>query len=232
MRIPRMKRSRSDDRVPTSGPIVVTGSIEVPSQAEPLAVTLSVDTFSVTMRTKDMELGSWLLAEVTITPITARRFAFEAEGDRLVFTPDDPAILASHTIVTRGSSTTGAEKKPRKPERSTKRPSPKARFARWELPRFPRKAPSPRQDQARSSSPQTARAPKVEKEVPQTSRWLRTVDSARHRGIFDLDRVPVNEALRGQEHQHTFDHGTAASSGLVSHICTICGKVRIRGGRG
>lgn len=231
MRIRWAKRSRSDDRQTTSGPIVVTGSIEVPSQPEPLAVTLTVDTFSVTMRTKDMELGSWLLAEVTITPITARRFAFEAEGDRLVFTPDDPAILASHTIVTRGSSATG-EKKPRRPARRTKLPSAKALSARWERPRVPRRASSPRQDQARSPSTQKERAPKVENPAPQTSRWLRTIDSARRRGIFDLDRVPVNETLRGQEHQHTFDHGTAASSGLVSHICTICGKVRIRGGRG
>jgi hypothetical protein len=232
MRIRRMKRSRSDDRQQTSGPIVVTGAIEVPSQPEPLAVTLTVDTFSVAMRTKDMELGSWLLAEVTITPITSKRFAFEAEGDRLVFRPDDPAILSSHTIVTRGSSAASAEKKPRRPERPKELPSPEARSARWDRPRFLKKARAPGRDQARSPSPQTTRSPRVEKEAPQTTRWLRTIDSARRRGLFDLDRVPVNEALRGQEHRHTFDHGTAASSGLVSRICTICGKVRIRGGRG
>ncbi|HSJ71829.1 MAG TPA: hypothetical protein VLA29_09325 [Acidimicrobiia bacterium] len=231
MRIPRIKRSRSDDPQTTSGPIVVSGFIEVPSQPEPLAVTLTVDTFSVALRTKDMELGSWLLAEVTITPITSKRFSFEAEGDRLVFRPDDPATLSSHTIVTRGSSAASAEKKPRSPERPKGLPSAEARSIRWERPRFLKKARTPGQDQARSPNPQTARSPRVEKEAPQTSRWLRTVDSARRRGFFNLDRVPVNEGLRGQEHQHTFDHGTAASSGPASHICTICGKVRIRAGR-
>lgn len=217
MRIPRMKRSRTDDRQLTSGPIVVTGSIEVPSQAEPLAVTVAVDTFSVTMRTKDTELGSWLLAEVTITPITSRRFAFEAEGDRLVFTPDDPASLASHTIVTRDSSAAGAVRKPKTPEGTGKIRSPVVR--------------SPKPQNAPATKRKEAPPPRADKEVAETSRWLRTVDSARRRGLFNLDRVPVNEALRGQEHQHTYDHGTAASSGPASHICTICGKVRIRAGR-
>ncbi|MFO7700919.1 MAG: hypothetical protein R6W79_09990 [Acidimicrobiia bacterium] len=205
-----MKRPRPDDLQTTSGPIVVTGAIEVPSQPEPLAVTLTVDTFSVAMRTKDMELGSWLLAEVTITPITSRRFAFEAEGDRLVFTPDDPGTLSSHTIVARDSSATGTGRKPRKPERRKKTPSP----------------------EERSPGPEEPRSRTANQEAPQTTRWLRTIDSARRRGLFDLDRVPVNEALRGQEHRHTFDHGTAASSGLVSRICTICGTVRIRVDRG
>lgn len=229
MRIRRMKRPRPDDLHTTSGPIVVTGAIEVPSQPEPLAVTLTVDAFSVALRTKDTELGSWLIAEVTVTPITSRRFAFEAEGDRLVFTPDDPATLSSHTIVTRGSSTAGVEKKPRKPVRPKELPSPEARRSTlWEKVR----SRAPKRSEAGSARREGAPSPKTEREVPHTTRWLRTIDSARRRGLFDLDRVPVNEALRGQEHRHTFDHGTAASSGLVSRICTICGKVRIRGGRG
>ena len=63
---------------------------------------------------------------------------------------------------------------------------------------------------------------------PGDGRWIRTLDTARRYGLFSLDRVPVDETLRGSEHRHTFDHRAAATSGPGNHICTICGKVRIR----
>lgn len=58
------------------------------------------------------------------------------------------------------------------------------------------------------------------------SAWLRSLDVARKYDIFGLDRVPIDEGLRGQEHQHTWDHRVAAESGAGQHICTICGMIR------
>jgi hypothetical protein len=48
---------------------------------------------------------------------------------------------------------------------------------------------------------------------------------ARHRGLFGLDRLPVDERNRHGDHEHTWDH-RAAGSGLAQHLCTICGAVR------
>ena len=56
--------------------------------------------------------------------------------------------------------------------------------------------------------------------------WIRALDVARKYDTFGLDRVPIDESLRGREHQHTWDHRVAASSGLGKHICTICGAIR------
>jgi len=57
--------------------------------------------------------------------------------------------------------------------------------------------------------------------------WIRTLDMARDHNILGLDRVPVDDGLRGREHQHTWDHGVAASYGPGKHICTICGKIKL-----
>lgn len=57
--------------------------------------------------------------------------------------------------------------------------------------------------------------------------WIRTLDMARDHNILGLDRVPVDEDLRGREHQHTWDHGVAAPYGPGKHICTICGKIKL-----
>jgi hypothetical protein len=56
--------------------------------------------------------------------------------------------------------------------------------------------------------------------------WIRTLDMARRYDVFGLDRVPIDENIRGQEHEHTWDHRVAASSGAGAHICMICGKIR------
>ena len=45
--------------------------------------------------------------------------------------------------------------------------------------------------------------------------------------VLGLDRVPIDEDLRGEKHQHTWDHRVAATSGPGKHICTICGKIRL-----
>ena len=39
--------------------------------------------------------------------------------------------------------------------------------------------------------------------------------------------TPIDEDLRGQRHEHTWDHRVAATSGPGKHICMICGKIRL-----
>ncbi len=56
--------------------------------------------------------------------------------------------------------------------------------------------------------------------------WIRALDVARRYDLFGLDRVPIDESLRGQKHEHTWDHRVAAASGAGAHICLICGKIR------
>ena len=58
------------------------------------------------------------------------------------------------------------------------------------------------------------------------SMWIRTLDTARHHDFFGLDRVQINEDLRGQVHEHTWDHRVAPKAGPGKHICTICGRIR------
>ena len=60
--------------------------------------------------------------------------------------------------------------------------------------------------------------------------WIRALDIARRYDLFDLDRVPTDKRLRGSEHQHTWDHRVARPDGFASHVCTICGKVRLSRG--
>jgi hypothetical protein len=62
---------------------------------------------------------------------------------------------------------------------------------------------------------------------PQPNRlWIGALDLARKYDFLGLDRVPVNESLRGQEHQHTWDHRVAPTSGPGKYICTLCGEIR------
>ncbi len=87
-----------------------------------------------------------------------------------------------------------------------------------------RKKRKPKKARTQPKAEQKPRSPKKSR----TGVWIRTLDSARRHDIFGLDRVPINEDARGQEHQHTWDHRVAAASGPGKRICTICGKVRVR----
>lgn len=96
------------------------------------------------------------------------------------------------------------------------------------LPRIPRvtirrrrPAPSDATDQGRGTTGTGDRT-----DPPKESLWLRTVDAARRRGMFGLDRLPVDERTRHAAHAHTWTHPAAASSGPAQHICTICGAIR------
>ncbi len=57
-------------------------------------------------------------------------------------------------------------------------------------------------------------------------RWVWLIDVARRNRFFDLDRVPIDETLRGFEHEHSWDHRVATRRSVASHVCTICGKIR------
>ncbi len=79
-----------------------------------------------------------------------------------------------------------------------------------------------------ASSPEAPVGDEPEEEGPaQPNRlWIRTLDLARRYDFLGLDRVPVNESLRGQDHQHTWDHRVAPTSGPGRYICTLCGEIR------
>ncbi|MCL1597674.1 MAG: hypothetical protein M3094_00710, partial [Actinomycetia bacterium] len=57
--------------------------------------------------------------------------------------------------------------------------------------------------------------------------WIGVLDKARRYDVLDLDRVPTDKRLRGFEHQHTWDHRVARREGFASHVCTICGGIRL-----
>ena len=92
----------------------------------------------------------------------------------------------------------------------------------------PAEAAKPPRRRRRKQAP--PRSEGVEKKTKREGRWVRTLDRARPYSVFGLDRVPVDVALRGVDHTHTWDHRAAAPSGPSKHICTVCGKIRLRTG--
>jgi len=322
--LPRKKASapRSEDELSGGSRIVAPGSIRTPDDSDALSVELSIDSFEVDLRSGREELGSWLTSTVTIRRIDATSFEFIAEGDRLIFTPDDPGAFGAHPAVAepevekRGRRRkTEKAKKAKKADKAAKKADKAAKKAdkasiRAEK-RSARKAASDNQEPAASepeddrprveASPpasleertaaikaklgETSSEPeptlsvdpeteigedsvalKVEVDVPGDEAgtpaephrqirfgrkskeerpgqedeepeesgdglnrvWMHTIDIARKYDILGLDRVPIDEKLRGEEHVHTWDHRVAWKSGPGAHICTICGKVRLK----
>jgi hypothetical protein len=289
----RARASRSEDG-PTGGSVaVVSGSIRSPDEADALSVELSISDTEITMRADGTELGSWHTTAVDIRRIDATGFAFAAEGDRLIFIPDDPVAFGDSPIVGgRGSDTgnrkgrtskkdsddaeprlawdedsTGEERHPRRraaSESPNEKPSRRSRYRRKTTEKIadveaigPEMAPVPPsavpepidraldgeesvsdaasptgrgQHQSRHTRPVPSQgfddALPGEPRERRRSAWLGALDIARRYDAFGLDRVPVDEGLRGHEHQHTWDHRVASSSGLGAHVCTICGAIR------
>jgi hypothetical protein len=109
---------------------------------------------------------------------------------------------------------------PKKAASQAKRSMPGVSMPKVSVPKVSlRRAPSPDVDRAGKAEPSDASRPSL---------WLRGLDAARHQGWFSLDRVPVYEAQRGQDHDHTWNHRAVATSGLSRHVCTICGKIKLR----
>ena len=258
--------------------MIISGSIRNPDQADALSVMLSVGDAEITMRANGAEVGSWPSAAVRIRPIDATSFEFIAEGDRLIFVPEDPTAFDESPLVGGGAAHSGSRKgrrskksdgakpklgadqappkegrrlrrraathepskeKPSKPSRRDRKAA--AAAARAEaVPVPPRVRPTPtaapslaRRDsepptEPRKRDPGPDEAPSRRFKDRRNRAWLRTLDTARKYDIFGLDRVPVNKGLRGQQHQHTWDHRVAPPSGPGQRICTICGGIRRR----
>jgi len=251
--------------------VVVAGFIRSPKENDALSVTLTIGDTEITMRTGGTELGGWPAEAVDIRRIDATAFEFIAEGDRMIFTPEDPSTFGRSPIVVAGpgagtGSGSRAGRTPRKQlggaEAKTSEnpvsPQDDSRSRRRAAKRSSKERPAKPSRRLRKATAEAARAdelpvappaapepidpsPGEERLVPSQEphevvatetkgksnrAWIRAIDIARKYDTFGLDRVPIDESLRGQEHQHTWDHRVAATSGLGRHICTICGAIR------
>ncbi|MCL1601320.1 MAG: hypothetical protein M3112_07270 [Actinomycetia bacterium] len=243
----RGKGSSSEEDVADSV-LVVRGSIRSPDETDALVVTLRIAGQEIAMHGDGSELGRWNTAAVEIVPIDMTSFDFIAEGDRLIFSPDDPSAFAIIPLVggtveekreRRGlrrkkkqdggtftkataDAQTKAAKSNTQPPAAQEKPPPAAR----KKPRRTRRREKPRQSKkgvpAETSKGATSKKP----EEKRSGVWIRTLDTARRYDVLGLDRVPIDEDLRGKKHEHTWDHRVAATSGPGKHICTICGKIR------
>ena len=296
------KASRVQDQ-PLGGSLVVfSGSLRSPHEPDALSVKLSIRDSEITMHADGTELGSWPATAVHIRRFGGRAFEFIAEGDRLIFTPDDPATFGDSPIVGSHDADTGGRKRRKSKKRSEEaepklawdqdhpdeypharqgaaqdspkdRPRKRSRRRRSaaaepagaralsldDVPVAPSTEPGPNDvtrgdvqpatdtassdgrrqrksrrkrpvlipegDDAESSEP-TAKGNRAWIRAKSDRAWIRALDIARKYDTFGLDRVPIDVNLRGGEHQHTWDHRVAATSGLGKHICTICGAIR------
>ncbi len=261
----RAKRPPPQDPPTRSGPaLVVAGTIRSPGERESLEVMLSMRGGHVSLHSEKLELGSWPESGVEITPIDATSFAFTAEGDRMIFRPDDVISfseeLAARTMAmpapapaprdTTPSRTRGW-RRTKAADAAAREAGPDARVPADARPETtaattPTKAPTtvpPGTPKAKRSMPSVSMprlsVPKVSSSKAERSArgrpgeqrpslWLRSIDTVRAYGWFSLDRVPVYEDQRGQDHDHTWNHRAVATSGLSRHVCTICGKVKLR----
>ena len=248
--------------------MVVAGSIRSPEETDALSVTLTIGDTEITMRTDGTELGGWPAEAVDVRRIDATAFEFVAEGDRMIFIPEDPSTFGSSPIVVaRGGRTESRPDRARKRQRGDARPtipgepaSPRSegRSRRRSAKRSAKESHATPSRRLRKAKPEAARVEEpsvvppadpepidaaLEEEHPvpdpapngvvatepkgkNNGLWIRLIDIARTYDTFGLDRVPIDVRLRGQEHQHTWDHRVAATSGLGKHICTICGAIR------
>ncbi len=260
-------------------------------------VTLSITTEQITVTSDDGPLGTWPIGAVGIQPYDSTSYEFYAEGDLLLFTPNDQAVFRTSPFVVglppdtehpkrrkvkRKRARTGPEnvKAPTKKQRHAAdtagrvRLEPAADQASGEFTDEPTrhertaeaKQATPVPDDSQGVTPvgpepDTAAVDAVveaeskpvrmpDGEVPEPGRadpegdrepvvdvpvrsgitrrlWIRVLDKARRYDVFDLDRVPTDKRLRGLEHQHTWDHRVARPEGFASHVCTICGKIRL-----
>lgn len=210
-----------DDAPVGTAPVTFSGSIRSAAEDDALGVDLTVSSTEITLNTDGATLGTWPASDVIIRPLDSTTFEFIAEGDRLLFTPDDPATFRSG--LPDSDSGDGTRKRRR---RTSKKESPgTAQTPRDESPAAVETPPDTRPDHEEqgSDSDETHRKGSRER---LSAAWLRSLDVARRYDLLGLDRVPIDESNRGEEHEHTWDHRVAATSGAGKHICTICGKIR------
>jgi hypothetical protein len=261
-----------------------SGSLRSPHEADALTVNVGLQAGEITMHAADTELGRWPATAVEIRRFGKTAFEFTAEGDRLIFTPDDPVTFGGSPIVVRRDAGPDNQKRRRSKKRSkedkpqlvvdgnlleerraareakqesangrAKRRSRRRRKVAKELAGSehddldiasvaPPDAPKPNDttvDEAhqpadvasssgrkKRSSPEDGDARSTDRKQRFHGAWILAIDLARKYDAFGLDRVPIDTSLRGGDHQHTWDHRVAATSGLGQHICTICGAIK------
>ncbi len=251
------------------------GSIRTAVDTTKVRIELALWNDRVVMRASDGELGDWPSAAVRLRPIDAGQFDLFAEGDHLIFAPDDPAAFRSGLLVVEDEPSQDTDqtrkekrqarkaemketKRTRKAEkRSEKEPGDRVNDSVGSNPvpvEAPEEVQSPSQDSPEhkhdprpadtdagtetdipDEKPDTAPEPESVSQPPpkppkarRRALRLRLIDAARTRSLLDLDRVQIDMRQRGQDHQHTWEHRVAASSGPTSFICTICGRIKIR----
>lgn len=231
-------RGSSSEEEAADSVLVVPGSIRSPDETDALVVTLRIAGSEITMHADGSELGRWNTTAVEILPIDMTSFEFIVEGDRLIFSPDDPSAFAIIPLVGGTVEEKGARRGLRRKKQddgaSTQPATDSQRIAAksnnepaavQEKPRKSRRSVKTERANAAPTRASKGATPKKPREK-RNGVWIRTLDAARRYDVLGLDRVPIDEDLRGQKHQHTWDHRVAATSGPGKHICTICGKIR------
>jgi hypothetical protein len=233
----------------TTAVVTIPGSVSVPGDAELLRVRLVVSNGRVTLRSGEAELGSWSLTSVEIVPTGDGAFGFTADGETITFLPDEPdafsqlAIITTHTTKGRRrrkvekSTTTSKAGNPAKAVRPVEAgtagtaavpppaasPPPARRSRTSPPPSANRVMPS---KAGRDRGKAVARGAQHVAAGATRRAWLFALDQARDKNLFGLDRVQVTDDMRAGAHEHTWDHRIA--NGIAKHICTACGKVRLR----
>ncbi|MCL1593937.1 MAG: hypothetical protein M3132_06255, partial [Actinomycetia bacterium] len=95
----KAKLAGSDDESAEGATTIVSGSIRTSDESEALKVELDFSSGRVTMHADGNEIGSWPSDAVSINAIDSITFSFVAEGDQLVFVPDDPGAFGIVPLV-------------------------------------------------------------------------------------------------------------------------------------
>ena len=281
----KARASRAEDKPVGDPPVEFPGTLRSPDEPDALSVKLSIRDTEVTLHADGIQLGSWPAEAVRVRRLDATAFEFTAEGDRLFFTPVDPAAFGDSPIVGHVVAESGGrwsrkskkrpdeaepklawdqdspegepharqgtaqespkdrpEKRSRRRRRATAEPAGAEPASLNAVPVAPSTESGPidaasddaepaaeaesSEGRRKRESPEPDETQSREPKAKSNGAWIRALDLARRYDTFGLDRVPIDVSLRGRDHQHTWDHRVAATSGLGKHICTICGAIR------
>lgn len=184
----RFNASSSPEASDENVELVISGSIRTSDKGDTLSVELSMSGSEIMLDADGSELGRWDATAVVIRQIDATKFEFIAEGDRLIFMPDNPAAFGIIPFGG-GHDSIGGRRKGRRAKQAKEETGGSDALA------TPESSP-------RTSTPE--KAPKVEKSKVRKAKgaesqtpgaWLRTLDTARRHDFPGLDRVPVDARI-------------------------------------
>ena len=95
MRLRTRKGNDFQVRSPLERPDVFAGALRDPTESGSLSVTISVWPDQIVLHNDNVELGEWPRHRVRIIPLDSTTFEFVAEGDRMLFIPDDRIAFAA-----------------------------------------------------------------------------------------------------------------------------------------